>query len=306
MTFSSWAQADTVTLLLKNGDRLSGELLQEVGGNLSLRHPTLGALQVPVAEIAQRSIISSPVINSPVNAAAQPVQGKPAGTNSPPRAPVPSRKDWAFDIQAGVDLGVGTTDRQLYNGRGHVLYAHEKLHNNADLMFTFGKTAGIKSADRLDASMKTDYELKGRLFLYHLGGAGYDHVRHIDLRYEVGPGLGYHVYRGQSFKLNTELGANYQVNRFSTGSGVESFFYRIAEDAIWKVTPKLNIDQRFEFFPGIGDLEKYRLRFEGSLRYSLRENLYLNLTALDLFDNHPPPGVSRNDVQIRSSVGLKF
>ncbi|MBI1841563.1 MAG: DUF481 domain-containing protein, partial [Verrucomicrobia bacterium] len=304
---ASSALSDTVTLVLKNGDRITGEPVQEGGGVLSLKHPALGVLRIPLDEIAQRSA-ASPVNSGPALSAASTPATKPAAASVPAAAPVPAPKpkDWSFDLQAGVDLGFGTTDRQLYNSRGHAVYAHQKLRNTSDLMFAFGKSAGIKSADRLDASMKTDYDLKGRLFLYNLGGAGYDNVRHIDLRYEVGPGLGYHVLRGESFKLNTEVGANYQVNDFSIGNSSESFFYRVAEDAAWKVTPKLSIDQRFEFFPGISDLEKYRLRFEGNLRYSLRQNLYLNLSALDLFDNSPAPGITKNDIQIRSSVGLRF
>ena len=110
----------------------------------------------------------------------------------------------------------------------------------------------------------------------------------------------------KELKLNAELGGNYQLNRFSGGTESESFFYRVAEDATWQATPKLSFDQKFEFFPGITDLERYRLRFEGNMRYALRSNLYLNLTAADLYDNHPAQTVTKNDLQLRSSVGVKF
>ena len=297
------ARADNVTLLLKNGDRISGELMQEAAGTISIKHPTLGLLQVPAIEVTQR-IGAIPTAPAATLTTSTPAASAATKLAAPP--PKPKPKEWSFDVQAGVDLGFGTTDRQLYNARGHSVYAHQKLRNTTDMMFAVGKTAGIKSSDRLDAAVKTDYDLKGRLFLYNLGGAGYDNIRHIDLRYEVGPGVGYRLIRQESLRVNTELGANYQVHDYSIGQSSESFFYRLAEDSVWKITPKLSIDQRFEFFPGISDLEKYRLRFEGNLRYSLRQNLYLNLSALDLFDNHPSPGVTKNDVQIRSSLGVTF
>ena len=87
IAFSPRAQADTLTLLLKNGDRLSGELLQEAGGNLSLRHPTLGVLQVPLADIAQRSIAPAAAADSahptspPAVSTPQAAQGKLTATN---------------------------------------------------------------------------------------------------------------------------------------------------------------------------------------------------------------------------------
>lgn len=306
------AAAGEITLQLRNGDRLTGELLSESDGRIRLRHPVLGVMRVPSADVTNR--ITAPVIaaTSPPSAAAPgkasppggtPV-GKPAGTASTPTKPAPRR--WVFDVQAGVDLGFSATDRQLYNARAHVTYAKDRLRNSIDTLFTYGRAAGIKSADRVDGLMKTDYEIGGRYFIYDLGGVGRDSIRLIDLRYEIGPGIGYHVIRMDRFKLNAELGANYQVNYFSDDTEKESFFYRVAEDAIWQATPKLAFDQRFEFFPGITDIGKYRLRFEGNMRYSLRSNLYFNLTVLDLYDNDPAHGVSRNDLQLRSSVGVKF
>ena len=46
--------------------------------------------------------------------------------------------------------------------------------------------------------------------------------------------------------------------------------------------------------------------FETNFRYWLRSNLSLNLTVLDVYDTQPAPNVTRNDLQLRSSVGVKF
>lgn len=309
------ARGDDLQLHLKNGDVLSGTLVTESDGAVDLRHPVLGLIHIPASEILRRVPISPhagaaapPPPTSPTPKAASESASKPGSavtSLAPKPAPKPPAR-WNFDIQAGVDLGFGTTDRQSYNSRARAVYAKDRLKNVVDASFLFGESQGIKSAERLDASMKTDYDLHGRFFLYNQGGAGYDDIRHINLRYEAGPGFGYHLIKRDSIKMNVELGGNYQVHRFADGNRSESFFYRVAEDAVWRITPKLAIDQRFEFFPGISDMQHFRIRFEGNLRYSLRENLYLNLTALDLYDNFPALGVTKNDIQIRSSIGMKF
>lgn len=297
----STAIAEDVQLQLKNGDRVSGAWLGESEGRIRVQHPVLGTLSIPANEIASRITNTAPRSTTP------PVPVVAAKPTPPPKPPItPAPKHWNFDLQAGLDLGFGVTDRQLYNARARALYSKNRLRNTADYMFTFGEVDGKTSANRMDASMKTDYEIGSQLFLYDLGGAGYDAVRLIDLRYEVGPGIGYHAVRMDQFKLNLEIGANYQVHEFQDGKRSDSFFYRIAEDAAWRITPKLSVDQKLEIFPGITDLSKFRIRFEGNLRYALRNNLYLNLTALDTYDNQPASTVSNNDLQLRSSIGLKF
>lgn len=305
------AGAADVTFQLRNGDKISGTILSESGGQISLRHPIFGVIQLPSNEVISRFDASTPIpaVPSPAPApqaakASPPSAKAPTLASAPVKAPPPRR--WSFDVQAGIDLGFGATDRQLYNARGRAFYSKDKLRNSIDGLLTYGKTEGIKSADRIDGSMKTDYDIAGRLFLYNLGGVGYDSIRSINLRYEIGPGVGYHVLKKDKIRLNVELGANYQAQFNADATESESFFYRIAEDWVWQVTPKLAIEQRFEFFPGIGDFEKYRARFEGTARYSLRSNLYLNVTVLDLYDNRPAHGISNNDLQLRSAVGVKF
>ena len=43
-----------------------------------------------------------------------------------------------------------------------------------------------------------------------------------------------------------------------------------------------------------------------NLFHALKNNLYLSVTALDVYDNKPARGVAKNDLQLRSAVGLKF
>lgn len=296
--------AADLTLQLKNGDRVSGQFISEADDRIRLQHPVLGTLIIPVNEVAARITPASP---PPASQPPTPPPPSPAPSVTPTKAPAAAApRRWTFDLQAGLDLGFGASDRQLYNSRARITYAKNRLRNTFDYMFTFGEANGTRSANRMDGMLKTDYEIGRRLFLYDLGGVGYDALRRIDLRYEVGPGIGYHVLRQEKLKLNIELGANYQVHQFKGGTESDSFFYRLAEDAIWQITPKLGFDQKFEFFPGLTDFEQFRFRFEGSLRYALRSNLYLNLTALDIYDNQPAASVSKNDVQLRSSIGLKF
>ena len=219
----------------------------------------------------------------------------------------PKTAKWiAGELNLGTDLGFSEKNRQLYTGRAKVIVAYEKLKNTFDYDFSYGRTAGILSANRMDGSAKTDLDLGHRFYVYSLAGAGYDQIRKIDLRYNFGPGVGYHLIPLKTFTLNTELGLDYQAQRLSDGTSTDFIFLRLAEIANWQFNARLSWDEKFEFFPEVEDFDVFRFRFETNFRYQLFSNLSLNLTVIDQYDTRPAQTVTRNDLQVRSSVGVKF
>ncbi len=287
--------------------------------------PSIAAAPVtnapPLVTAPTKAPAAAPVVtNAPVAAKPTPAPAKPIVAAAPvapvkPKAP-PS---WHGDIQLGADVGLSEKNRQLYYGRAKIIYAPvgdappgsyslvNRFRNTFDYNASYGKTEGLLSANRMDGSSKSDFDLgkTHNVFIYNLTGAGYDEIRKIDLRYEIGPGLGYHVLTRTNLILNAEAGMNYQVQEFQDNISTDQFYYRLAEDFTWKFSKKFTFDEKFEVFPQI-DFSEYRLRLESNFRFWFLENLSFNLTLLDLYDTQPAADVSRNDLQIRSSIGIKF
>jgi putative salt-induced outer membrane protein YdiY len=305
---ASWGQPSV--LHLRNGDRVTGLITGEDTNRVVMITPWGNQLLVPIKEIERRE--AAPAEAAIVLPSPRPATNVVAQARPPAAAPAPSAtkpkptKHWAGDAQVGVDLGFGAKDRQLYSGRFKVTYVQNRFRNIFDYLFSYGKTEGILSANRMEGSSKTDFDVGSRFYVYNLAAAGYDEVRKIDLRYEVGPGVGYHALQLTNFVLNTEVGINYQAQEFSDGTDSHLFFYRLGEDFTWKINDKLTLDEKFAFLPRVEDVQEHRFRFEANLRYALRNNLYLTFTVLDEYDSLPAEGVEKNDLQIRSSIGVKF
>ena len=136
--------------------------------------------------------------------------------------------------------------------------------------------------------------------------AGYDEIRKIDWRYEVGSGVGKHLVRLTNFVFNAEAGLNYQVQNFEGSRQDDLFHFRLAQDMKWNIGTQFTLDEKVEYLPQWNHPEEYKLRVEGNLRYWLRANLSLNLTVINIFDTLTAPGVEQNDLQVRSSIGVKF
>jgi putative salt-induced outer membrane protein YdiY len=158
----------------------------------------------------------------------------------------------------------------------------------------------------MDGSWKVEYDIRKRFSFYNAMGAGYDEIRKIDLRYDIGPGVGYKWIVRTNFVLGTEIGANYQEQFFSDDTTKERYALRLAEESWWQISNKLRIDEKVEFFPKVENFSDHRLRIESNLSYLLRNNLTLKFTVIDLYETRPAKNVSNNDLQIRSSIGIKF
>jgi len=229
----------------------------------------------------------------------------------PPKAPKP--KLWKVNVSFGTDTLFGANDHQIYSGRLQLTYARpykanpKKFFRSAfDYAVDYGETEGVKSADRMYGSVKTDFDVGERVFLYNQAGAGYDNIRKIDFQYEAGPGVGYHLFTKPKFVANVEAGVNRQEQKRSSGGDVDNFYYRLAQDITWKMTSRLTLTEKAELFPKAEHVEQYRARIDGTLSFALWQNVSLRLSLLDLYDTDPARGVDNNELQIRSLLGINF
>jgi uncharacterized protein DUF481 len=297
-----WAGAQTVQFQLRNGDRVTGEVLSETPEGLTLRTPWGGTIGVPAKEITVGRLIIAP----PVTNGLPPAVLTPVATPSPPTPRPTKSQKWIGEIQAGVDVLFSERNRELYSGRVKITHTYGLLRNLFDYQAAYADSDGDVTDNRMLGSLKTDYDLNRRLYLYNLGGAGYDAVRKIDFQWETGPGVGYHWVKRTNIVFNTEGGFNYQAQYLSDNLKKEILYLRLAEDATWRITPRLSIDERFEYFPSTENFANYRIRFESNLRYAIVNNLSFILTVLDTYETQTAQGVPQNDLQIRSSIGVKF
>ncbi len=321
---SGWSQ--TLILHLRNGDRLSGLVLSEAAGQLTLTNPALGQVVVPISQIERREKLPAYESGKPVERSSDPtVETAPKPVIKPdsksPAAPkatapktpaesVPAKgpRRWNVEAQVGTNLRYSAKEQQDYYVSGKATYGWDPLRQILDYSFAYGKTEGILSANRMTGSSKTEWNTSKKWYVYNLAGAGYDEIRKIDLQYEVGPGMGYELINSTNynFVLKSELGMSFQDQFRADRTRLSTYSARIAATFVWKVRDKLTIDGRVEYFPNVERPEDYRIRAETNLRYPLSKHLSLNLTVIDLYDTLPASGVTPNDLQIRSAVGLKF
>ena len=291
----------TTTIHLRNGDRITGVIASESDQEITITSPTLGNILIPTAQVDRReqSVAAVPAPPPQIQVTPQPI--------TPPPTP-PKPRHWATDVHLGMSLRYSATDATDYLATVHSTYNKGRIREALDLGFIYGKTEGFISANRLTGSSKTDFEMGERWYFYNLAVAGYDKVRRIDEQYEIGPGVGMTVLNSipNHFVWRSEAGFSYQEQFRNDETDQVTYSARLAQLITWKLWGKLTSNTQFEFFPNLQNFGDYRLRLESTLSYPLLENISLNLIAADIYDTLPVLGVTRNDFQIRSALGLRF
>ena len=332
--------AQEVVLHLRNGDRVTGTVVSTNANEVVVRTAFAGQITVAAAQIARREDLPSKTAALPPAAKTPPSPASPASSSSPmpvaakpalpagPVVPKPPAKaiqaktnqlgdfrkfiaDWKGEAEVGLNLGFSTKDRQTYAGRLRASHLHttrnqKLLKNDLDYLASYGRTDGVLSDNRMDGSWKIEHSIQKRFSVYNATGAGYDEIRKIDLRFDVGPGFGYKWLNRTNFVLMTELGGNYQEQMLHNQESKQRYSLRLAEESWWQVASKIRWDEKIEFFPEIDHFGHFRVRAESNLSYLFHNSFSFKLTVIDLYETNPAKNVSQNDLQIRSSLSFKF
>jgi len=152
--------------------------------------------------------------------------------------------------------------------------------------------------------------------------ARHDPFQGLDLRYNVGPGLGYYFLSQEKHRLWAEVGYDFQLDlrRFedrvsidpTTGAFaiVDRVGYRNAARLYFgyinRLSDKLTFDTGIEYLQGLVDPAQIRLNWDSSLQVHLRKHLSLATTFTLRFDNDPLPGIRKVDTVTSMSVVYRF
>lgn len=312
-------RAEPVIFHLKGGDRIAGTVLSEGTNSVVIATPWVEELSIPLGQIESRQTLPAAATT---NAAVAATQDKPAATkvaagaekSSAVAAAKPNPvKEWRLDAKLGMDLIYGEKDRRIYYGQVALKYARpyesnprQFFRNTLEYRVDYATTDEIESANRMYGSDKMDFDVGDCLFIYNFAGAGFDEVRKIDMQYEVGPGLGYHLFRWPTFTANVEGGFSYQSQDRHASPRIDAVYARAAQDLTWKIYPQTVFSQRAALLTRVDSPEQMQLRLEANLALAIVRNVSFNLTAIEMYDTRPVPGVTPNEFQLRSAIGLAF
>jgi hypothetical protein len=219
-------------------------------------------------------------------------------------------------LEGGVDIGYsfarGNTSLNQSTLAMRARYRRDGYQVQANLGSLFSRQTGSPTASRHHGSVRVDRYVTSERFVYGIGGAERDERLKLNLRTNLGGGLGWKFVKSAENEVSLLGGLNFINEQFrqddptqprvmsSSGEGVLGLDLKNTLMAGVQLVTKLSIS------PNLLQGGRYRMSFESGARMPLIGRYVWTFNIFDRYDSQPPVQAQRNDYGAVSSVGFTF
>ena len=274
------AAADTIELV--NGDKLSGNVIEQTAERVVLEHPVLGRVEIPVEQI------------------------------EPPKAPngglfgTSFLAGWTRTFQLGVSGAQGNTENSDVLAALDMGYEDEHKRWAFDAAYRFGKADGETTQHDAFAQLRRDWLLEGSpWFVFALGRFDYDQFKSWTYRVSASPGIGYQFVKSERFELQGLLGPSITKQFDENDFFVEAL---VGLEGIWKISKDHSVSLSNTIYPALNDLGEFRNLSTLAWKWKLMEDPGLSLIAGvdNEYQSQIESGFKHNDLKYSTSIGIDF
>jgi putative salt-induced outer membrane protein len=336
------ASGDTV--VLKNGDHLTGTVETSDGKNVTLKTDFAGEIQIQWSAIAEiktdqpifvvmpdQSTVSGIVTTEGSNIVVHPVSGPPVQLAVSQVTVVRGAEQqtayekslhpgileaWKGGINLGFALARGNSETtNLTTG----FTADRKTTNDeitayfSSLYSTNDKTGGGTIANSILGGIKYDRNITKRVFAFGSGDFTHDELQGLDIRAIYSGGLGYHLISNPNTTLDVLGGINYTHESYS-GPVMPGFSadrnlvgVTLGESGMHKFGKSTTATEVFYFYPDLSNTGQYRFSFDAASVTQISKWFGWQIGLSDRYVSNPPIfGTKSNDLIFTTGVNFSF
>jgi putative salt-induced outer membrane protein YdiY len=337
-------QADTV--VLKNGDQLTGTAVKLEGGKLTFKTAYADAVtiawdQVKSLTTSQPFILPTPEGNLSVTSVERTPTGFVLTTASGPaamdsaavtvlRSPADQKTyedslhpgwghAWAGAANLSLALSKGNSDN-LNLGAGLTAAratTTDKTSLYANTLYSRDSHADLTTANATGGGLRYDHNLKPRLFAFGSGDFSANALQNLDLRSIMGGGFGWHaqisprqtfdVLGGLVWTHESYSGTAATLTTPATPSVVNSFAaLDVGEQFTRKVGSSSLLTEQASFYPDLSDMNQYQFTITSAFSTKIGKMFNWVTTFSDNYTSFPPAGTLDNDVILTTGLGVSL
>jgi putative salt-induced outer membrane protein YdiY len=334
--------ASAAVVTLKNGDRITGEVVESNGTSVRVKTEFLGEVEiswdaVTAIESSDPLHVSSSdgqVLVGPVATRGDSFQVTSAnsGTVTVPKAQIayvrneasqlayeaeverlrnPKLTDfWRGYFDANLALTSGNAETKTFaNAAGAT---RETTRDTIKLYFTSlfaeNSTTGdrLVTANAIRGGSRYELNVNDKMFTYGFVDLEYDEFQSLDLRNVLGGGFGYHVAKNDRMRFDVFGGGAFNQEFFSNDITRRSAEVTVGEEFNYTLTDRTSFNERLTFYPNLTNTGEYRLQFDTGLVTDVFRWMSWNVTFSDRFLSNPVNGREQNDILLTTGVRLVF
>ncbi|MGB0723593.1 MAG: DUF481 domain-containing protein [Gammaproteobacteria bacterium] len=309
------------TLVLHNGDTLSGTLITSTPEQIILRHTVLGELSVRRDQIAEmhdtppgpeqasrphQAGADEPDADQESQADSAPVAGTVADTLADRDNPDTSSwwTAWKRTFSAGLSGAQGNSDTSLFDLGFGANYEDEWARWVIDSKYLLSETDGTTSEHNLFVSANRDWLEPGSpWFKFALGRFDWDEFKDWDYRLSGTGGWGYTFREDEHFRLLGRAG----LGAIQTFGGAREEFVPEALTGLeftWRINDRQTLDARNTLYLSLRELGEYRnlTGVDWSIRLDRDAGMDLKLSISNEYDSQAVDPVSNYDLYYSAAL----
>lgn len=335
MLLCSFSTLSAEQVFLKNGDVITGTILNMDGKKLVVKTAYAGPIPIDMSAVDHFTSAAPMVVttaSSKTLTGTVAVQGDnyvvttASGTQTMPRSDIAFLRSPADQTAYEKALhpgmlegwkGAGNFGVAFARGNSQTtnltlgLDAQRKTTNDG---WTIGATSiyatdaklGATTANAFQAAIRYDRNLNKRLFLFGTFGGGYDQLQDLDYRILPGGGLGVHAITGPRTTLDLLSGIAYDREAYSTGLIRNLTTATLGDEFSFHLNSRTKFIQNVYYLPYLNDTGNYRANGNAGISTKLNGWMTANLLFNDQYNSQPVLGNKKNDVLFTSGLGFTF
>ena len=334
--YSVVAFADQV--VLKNGDRLSGDILKSDSKALVIKTEFAGEVTVQWSAIEE--------IHSTQSLHVEAKDAKPAtgtvtteGTDLvittadnrtvtvPKEAVVDMRspeqqtawersqhpgltQGWTGGANVGFALTAGNSETKnlalAFTADRKSVNDHVALYENS-VYATNGTAGGVNgtTANSIQSGIRYERNISARAFGFVSSDFQTDALQSLDLRSVFGAGFGYHAIKNDRSTLDLLAGANYTRENYTTLKRNVAAL-TLGQELTHKLGKSTLLTQKLYVFPALNEGGEYRATFDFGTVTKISKWLGWQTAFGDIYVTNPPAVKKRNDITLTTGLNVTF
>lgn len=308
-----WGQDARDVVTLTTGETLRGTIVANDGVMVTLVHPVLGELKVPVGAIVAGTTESASADGgADAGARAEEETERARAARNPLDAVLsedekPFWEGWERGVSVGLNASEGNTDST--NGRVAFEAKREtvKMRTSVGGVYVYSKDAEGTRKSRLDGEARNDWILEGtRWRLFATGTVEYDQFADWDWRLTGTAGLGYAVVARDAHELVVRAGPGVS-QEFGGNDDRLTPLGVVGADYRWEISQKSRLFATVEYFPDLSEFREFRTDAKTGYEVVLdaESKLMLKVGAGHRHDSDPRKAEA-NDFEYFMTLGVKF
>jgi len=321
----------TDIIILRNGDKITGEIVELDRGRLELKTDDAGTLEIEWEAIASISAtrqfelttgdeqrLLGALSPDPTRARALVLTSADGTTTSlawdevtaiqPIGRRFWARLDGSFNAGFNYTRSSGVAQSNL---SGDTSYRRPSflLRVAGNATFTYRSDDESGRSDQGAVEFSYFRYLRNRWFINGLGRFETNHSLGLELRSQAGGAVGQRLVNTNHAQFETGAGVVVNKERGVDAPPTENVEGIVAVKFSYYTynRPKTNIDSALQYYPSFSAWGRRRLQTNAAINRELFKDFFVGITVFDTYDSAPPQAdAAHNDIGVTASVGWSF